>query len=122
MAAGTPKDNGTKMRFWTPGRIVITLVAVGLISAFGLSSCNSNETPATNAPANRVVITSAPANRANPMTAPSGTAVPVPATVRDTTFKTLDGDSAKLSDYADKVLVVQLLAPGGGPSRSGLHE
>ena len=121
MAAGSPNDNGTNKRFWTPGRIVITLVAVGLISAFGLSSCNSNETPATNAPTNRVVITSAPANRAN-TTAPPVTSVAVPANVRDTTFKTLNGESAKLSDYSNKVVVVNMWATWCGPCRQEIPE
>src|SRR5256885_14663600 len=121
MAAGSPNDNATKKTFWTPGRIVITLVAVGLISAFGLSSCNSNETPVTNAPANRVVITSAPANRANP-TAPPGASVALPADVRDSTFKTLDGNSAKLSDYSNKVVVVNMWATWCGPCRQEIPE
>src|ERR1041384_6234179 len=131
MADSSPNDKATNKRFWTPGRIVITLVAVGLITAFGLSSCNSNETPVTNAPNNRVVITSAPANRANTTaivtnapnnrvvitsapanrantTAPPVTSVAVPANVRDATFKTLDGESATMSDYSNKVVVLNM--------------
>ena len=121
MADSSPHDKATNKRFWTPGRIVITLVAVGLITAFGLSSCNSNETPVTNAPNNRVVITSAPANRAN-TTAPPVTSVAVPANVRDATFKTLDGESAKLSDYSNKVVVLNMWATWCGPCRQEIPE
>src|SRR5260221_8613442 len=92
--------------FWTPGRIGLTLAGVILISALGSSSCNSNEVATSNAPANRAV--NAPAANVSPAAnAPSPPAVvSVPPDVRDIKLQTLDGGSLKLSDYTDKVIVM----------------
>src|SRR5690242_6446861 len=110
MSKNSPNTAAPNKSFWTPGRIVITLVAVGLTSLLGLASCNSNETPVTKTPANnQVVVTSAPANRAN-TTAPPVASVALPTDVRDAKVKTLNGESVKLSDYSNKVLVVNMWA------------
>ncbi len=127
MESNSPKSSVTKVRFWTPGRIVISLVAIGLVSAVGLSSCNSNETPVANAntPANRIVITSAPTNRSNttaPTNAPPVASVALPADVRETKLKTLPGDSLKLSDYSNKVIVVNTWATRCGPCRQEIPD
>ena len=49
--------------FWTPGRILLSLIGVALISAFGLSSCNSAERN-TNQPG--VARSGSPANGSSP--------------------------------------------------------
>ena len=103
--------------FWTPGRVMLTLIAVGLISALGLSSCNSNEVATTNAPVNRLTNTPPP-NNAPPPAAP----VTLPQELRDTKVQTLDGDSLKLSDFADKVVVLNLWATWCGPCRQEMPE
>ncbi len=105
--------------FWTPGRIVLTLIGVALISLLGLSSCNSNEVATNNAPANRVTST-APPNTVN--NAPPPAFVALSQEVRDTKLQTLDGESLKLSDYADKVIVVNLWATWCGPCRLEMPE
>ena len=117
-----PQSVRTGKSFWTPGRTALTLVVFGLLSALGLSSCNSSDVTNTNAPAN-----AAPANRlaTNP---PPRTVPPVPAVInlpqnlRDKQMKTLEGESLKLGDYADKVLIVNIWATWCGPCRLEMPE
>jgi peroxiredoxin len=120
------KDGGSKQGFWTAPRVLLTLVAVGLLSALGLSSCNSSDVP-TNAPANRVTTappTSAPpATNAPPVTnAPPAAFVSLPQNLRETKLQTLDGASLKLSDFANKVLIVNIWATWCGPCRQEMPE
>jgi peroxiredoxin len=119
------KDGGSKKGFWTAPRVLLTLVAVGLLSALGLSSCNSGEVP-TNAPANRVTTAppgNAPVTSAPPVTgAPPAAFVSLPQTLRDTKLQTLDGESLKLADFADKVLIVNIWATWCGPCRLEMPE
>ena len=105
-----------KKSFWTPGRVVLTLVGVGLISALGLSSCNSNEVT-NNAPANRVTNAPAANNAQPPVASPN-----LPQELRDTKLQTLDGESLKLSDFADKVVVLNIWATWCGPCRLEMPE
>jgi len=107
--------------FWTPGRIGLTLAGVVLISALGSSSCNSNEVATNNAPANRAV--NAPPANVPPATVPSPPAVvSLPSDVREVKLQTLDGGSLKLSDYTDKVVVMNLWATWCGPCRQEMPE
>jgi peroxiredoxin len=106
--------------------VLLTLLAVGLLSALGLSSCNSSDVP-NNAPANRV--TTAPPTNAQPATnAPPATNVPtaafvsLPQNLRDTKLQTIDGQSLKLSDFANKVLIVNIWATWCGPCRLEMPE
>lgn len=106
-----------KKSFWTPGRVVLTLVALGLVGALGLSSCNSRDGSSTNAPANGAANVPRPTKPAPPV-AP----VSLPSEVRDLTLKTLDGGSLKLSDFKDKVVVLNIWATWCGPCRLEMPE
>jgi thiol-disulfide isomerase/thioredoxin len=108
-------EQADKKSFWTPGRVVITLAGVGLISAWGLSSWKSKDAATNKAPANRV--TNAP-NSAQPPVA----SLNLPQELRDTKLQTLDGESLKLSDFADKVVVLNIWATWCGPCRLEMPE
>src|SRR5262249_46463132 len=112
----SPKPSEPTKRFWTGGRVVVTLI-VAFIGALSLLNCNSTEVATNNAPANR------PANGPDTATnVPPAAFVSLPPAVRDTKLQTLNGESFKLSDYNDKVLVVNIWATWCGPCRQEMPE
>jgi len=107
-----------KGSFWTPGRVAITLIVGVLVVGYAISRWSSNgnikttttTTPAANRPGNPP-----------PRTAPLAV-VPLPVGLRETSVQTIDGESLKLSDYADKVVVLNIWATWCGPCRLEMPE
>lgn len=98
----------TVRKFWSPLRIVSSVIVLGLFAASGVSSCNSyDENPVSTA-----------ANSSAPRTtgAPPALAT-LPSIVRDTELTAAEGQPIKLSDYSGKVLLVNLWATWCGPCR-----
>src|ERR1041385_6730104 len=117
-------NNPERKGFWTTGRIVLTLIGLGLVGALSFASCNSNDEPRvtttanSNAPKNPNSV--APPNVPN--NAPPTAFVALPNEVREAKLQTLDGESLKLSDYTNKVLIVNIWATWCGPCRQEMPE
>lgn len=99
----------TNEKFWTPGRIIATLIVGAAIAVTGFFLAHSREGDATA----RVVLPGTAVSSGAPLTAQMPEDYPIPTT---------DGNTIQLSSYRGKVLVLDFWATWCPPCRDEIPQ
>lgn len=115
----TNKPIRTEKTLWTPARLALTIVVLSLLAAFGISSCSSSDEKRENPPVARNGTTG-PNNPAPSLKTAHAAPAPIvtlPANITEAELRAVTGAPIKLSNYAGKVLLVNLWATWCNPCR-----